>query len=402
MTHQLRKRRADVHAWRRRHRRRGWRRPHDRRLGHVDRRGRVQRGVADRDLRRQQRQQRPVHRRRPARRRVQRNAHLHARGERQRVDDGLRPGQGQRRHGKRRRRHRARPRRSRSRSTTSTTHRRSPTGRPGRGRGRRHADRVRLGDRHLHRPRERERADHHVRRHLEHQRRVCSRAGRASTRRQADLHSPADDANGTATIGVQVIDNGGTANGGDDNSPTQTFTSRSTASTTCPRSPGPDATSAEDPPVLQIVSTWATDISAGPADEGGQIAVLRDHGNDNPSLFSDPAVVNANGDLTFKPVVNGTGVANVTVHIHDDGGTADGGVDTSADQSFTIDVSRHQRSADRRQRRRDRPPRGPDHDRRLGNDSGGPGELADPVTHHLGRRGSRGHRHDRGTDGRRA
>jgi hypothetical protein len=40
--------------------------------------------------------------------------------------------------------------------------------------------------------------------------------------------------------------------------------------------------------------------------------------------------------LTFTPASNRVGVANVTVRLHDNGGTANGGVDTSAPQSFTI------------------------------------------------------------------
>src|SRR5207247_2121012 len=48
--------------------------------------------------------------------------------------------------------------------------------------------------------------------------------------------------------------------------------------------------------------------------------------------------VAANGTLTFTPA-GGVGSATVTVQIHDDGGTANGGVDTSASQTFTITVA---------------------------------------------------------------
>ena len=67
------------------------------------------------------------------------------------------------------------------------------------------------------------------------------------------------------------------------------------------------------------------------------------------------------------------------MRLHDDGGTLDGGVDTSADQTFTIDVSGV-----------NDPPiagndvatarlAGPTTINVLGNDSGGPGEPADPI-----------------------
>ena len=44
--------------------------------------------------------------------------------------------------------------------------------------------------------------------------------------------------------------------------------------------------------------------------------------------------------LTFTPTVGAEGTANVSVTLHDNGGTANGGVDTSAPQSFTLDVDK--------------------------------------------------------------
>ena len=47
----------------------------------------------------------------------------------------------------------------------------------------------------------------------------------------------------------------------------------------------------------------------------------------------------ANGTLAFRPASNASGHAIVTVVLTDNGGTAGGGVDTSAPQTFTIDVT---------------------------------------------------------------
>ena len=44
------------------------------------------------------------------------------------------------------------------------------------------------------------------------------------------------------------------------------------------------------------------------------------------------------GTLTFQVAPNANGEAHVTVALHDDGGTALGGVDTSVPQTFTITV----------------------------------------------------------------
>src|SRR5205085_8865553 len=79
-------------------------------------------------------------------------------------------------------------------------------------------------------------------------------------------------------------------------------------------------------------------ISAGPSDEAGQ-AVTFTVTNDNNALFSVQPAVAPNGTLTFTPAANANGVANITVVAHDNGGTANGGQDTSAAQSSTITVT---------------------------------------------------------------
>ena len=60
--------------------------------------------------------------------------------------------------------------------------------------------------------------------------------------------------------------------------------------------------------------------------------------SNNAALFSAQPAVAPNGTLSYTPVPDGNGVATVTVTAHDDGGTANGGVDTSAPQTFSITV----------------------------------------------------------------
>src|SRR5215471_7546928 len=50
-----------------------------------------------------------------------------------------------------------------------------------------------------------------------------------------------------------------------------------------------------------------------------------------------PAVSPA-GVLTYTPATNAFGSATITITLKDNGGTANGGVDTSAPQTFTITV----------------------------------------------------------------
>ena len=86
----------------------------------------------------------------------------------------------------------------------------------------------------------------------------------------------------------------------------------------------------------QTVAGWATPISQGTGDTGQVVDFIVTNSN-NP-IFSVQPAVSASGTLTYTPAPNATGVATVSVRIHDTGGTANGGVDTSAVQTFTITI----------------------------------------------------------------
>ena len=89
----------------------------------------------------------------------------------------------------------------------------------------------------------------------------------------------------------------------------------------------------------QTVTGWATAISAGPADESAQTLTFH-VSNNNSSLFSVPPAVAANGALTYTPAGNAAGSATVTLYLTDNGGTANGGRDTSATNTFLIMVNK--------------------------------------------------------------
>src|SRR5207302_651793 len=78
--------------------------------------------------------------------------------------------------------------------------------------------------------------------------------------------------------------------------------------------------------------------SAGPPDESSQ-SVNFTVTNDNNALFSAQPAISPSGVLTFTPAANANGNATVTVTLHDDGGTANGGADTSAAVTFTIHIT---------------------------------------------------------------
>ena len=79
-------------------------------------------------------------------------------------------------------------------------------------------------------------------------------------------------------------------------------------------------------------------VSPGPVNESAQ-HVAFDVSDDNPALFTPsgrPALA-ANGAISFTTAPRATGTASVTVRARDDGGTANGGADTT-EQTFAITV----------------------------------------------------------------
>ena len=100
---------------------------------------------------------------------------------------------------------------------------------------------------------------------------------------------------------------------------------------------GPNQTSLEDAGPQAVA--WATGISPGPSpDESGQVVTFNVTGN-NPALFSIAPTISPAGVLTYTAAPNANGTATITVALQDNGGTAGGGDDTSAPQTFTISVT---------------------------------------------------------------
>ena len=150
--------------------------------------------------------------------------------------------------------------------------------------------------------------------------------------------TPTANASGTAIVSVYVMDNGGTLNGGDDTSSIKTFTITVNPVNDVPSfTVGANQSVAEDAGA-QTVNGFATALSKGPADEASQTLDFIVTNNNNP-LFSVQPSIDANGNLTYTAAPDANGVATVSVRIHDDGGTANGGVDTSAIQTFTITIT---------------------------------------------------------------
>jgi hypothetical protein len=150
-------------------------------------------------------------------------------------------------------------------------------------------------------------------------------------------YTPAPNANGVATVRIRLQDDGGSSHSGVDESAEQTFTVTVGAVNDAPSfSAGPDQTVIS---LLGNVSVpgWASNIQPGPADESSQ-NVTFNVTNTNPGLFAAQPAVASNGTLTFTTTLLAIGSATVTVRAVDNGGTANGGSDTSPPQTFTITV----------------------------------------------------------------
>jgi LPXTG-site transpeptidase (sortase) family protein len=153
-------------------------------------------------------------------------------------------------------------------------------------------------------------------------------------------YQPAADQNGSSTFDILVQDDGGTPDGGVDTGPIHTFTI-----TVNPINDRPDFSASNPPAVneevaLQTIVGWANFTSPGPADEAAQTVQSYIVSNiSNPGLFSQVPAVSISGTLTYQPTPDQYGSSTFNVQVQDDGGTANGGVDISAAQTFTITVN---------------------------------------------------------------
>ncbi|HYC92389.1 MAG TPA: Ig-like domain-containing protein [Thermoanaerobaculia bacterium] len=148
--------------------------------------------------------------------------------------------------------------------------------------------------------------------------------------------TPAANASGSSSISIVAHDDGGIANGGDDTSDPQTSSISITAVNDKPSfTGGGNVTVNEDSGPYS--ASWASSISAGPGESGQSVNFTVT--NSDSSLFSAQPAVSASGTLTFTPAANANGFVTVTVTLHDDGGTANGGDDTSAPQTFTLTIN---------------------------------------------------------------
>jgi Ca2+-binding RTX toxin-like protein len=89
---------------------------------------------------------------------------------------------------------------------------------------------------------------------------------------------------------------------------------------------------------VQTLNTWAA-FNPGPTDEAAETATYLISNISDPTLFSVAPAVDASGNLTYTPAPDAFGTSTFDVVVQDSGGTANGGIDTSAPQTFTITIN---------------------------------------------------------------
>jgi gliding motility-associated-like protein len=149
--------------------------------------------------------------------------------------------------------------------------------------------------------------------------------------------TPAPDAWGVAIVTVLLKDNGGTANGGIDQSAPVTFTVTLNAVNDAPRMNPVDNVAV----VVnsQPMTITLTGLDPGPGEASQQLTVAAF--SDTHSLLADPTVTlsgNGTAALQLAPVQGMINTATITVVIRDNGGTALGGIDETL-TTFTLTVS---------------------------------------------------------------
>lgn len=151
------------------------------------------------------------------------------------------------------------------------------------------------------------------------------------------VFTPAANQSGTADITVTVQDDGGTASGGVD-TVTRTFTVTVTPVNDMPVIEALNDLTVLEDSAARIVNL--TGLGDGDSDQAQTLTVTAV--SNNPTLIADPTVTYtspaATGTLSFIPLANQNGTAIITVTVQDNGGTAEGGVDTVA-RTFTVTVT---------------------------------------------------------------
>ncbi len=163
-------------------------------------------------------------------------------------------------------------------------------------------------------------------------------AGPAVSNAGALTYTPAAHAFGSATFTVQVRDNGGVEDGGIDTSVGQTFTITVDGVNDAPSFTAPATTTSNEDGGPQVLPGWAQ-FNAGPGESSQAVAAYTVSNLTNSTLFTVAPSVAPDGTLSYTTAPNVSGSASFQLRVRDNGGTLNGGIDTSGAQTLTISVN---------------------------------------------------------------
>jgi hypothetical protein len=149
-------------------------------------------------------------------------------------------------------------------------------------------------------------------------------------------YTPAENAYGQASITIHAQDDGGLLNNGNDTSASQEFIIYIDPINDCPSFSKGDDLVVSNYSGKQIISNWAANIHPGYFEDNQTVDFSVT--SNNTVLFTDLPIIRPDGTLEFTPNSNATGIAEVTVSAHDNGGLDKNGCNTSSQQTFTITV----------------------------------------------------------------
>ncbi len=142
-------------------------------------------------------------------------------------------------------------------------------------------------------------------------------------------YEPDPDSNGADSFTYRVADSGGLLS-----DPATVTLSIAPVNDAPSFTRGPNLTMIEGIGAIAIPN-WATDIQAGPANESVQTVTFTVN-TPNPEFFDVQPAVNSAGRLSMTVADGVSGETTLTISAVDDGGTGNGGVDTSA--AVVVDI----------------------------------------------------------------
>jgi len=148
---------------------------------------------------------------------------------------------------------------------------------------------------------------------------------------------PKPNHSGSATVLIHLKDSGGTESNGQNTSDVYSLRIIVSDINNAPEfTLGPDITIYEDMGI-QSFPNWAYDIMPEPGVSSDQSLQFYLTWSNN-ALFKEDPEISSTGKLTFTPSDNENGISTIEVYAKDDGGTENGGHDTSVTKTFTINI----------------------------------------------------------------